>query len=117
MEGIAAKGVSRDVRSKVGNHVVVTVMDGTHVSKVMDRACKGSSKQQVRLSRGLRIKQPLGVRSSYRVLVSDWLPGVVDMIDDEAQRIQHGLDRDYEVMNDDDSNGVTLKKRWLNSLN
>ncbi|KAL4304646.1 hypothetical protein GQ457_10G012580 [Hibiscus cannabinus] len=102
MEGIAAKGVSRDVRSKVGNHVAVTVTDGTHVSKVMDRACEGSSKQQVRLSRGLRIKQPLGVRSSYRVMVFDWLPGVVDMIDDKAQRMHHEeMVEQFELIRDE----------------
>ncbi|KAK8692441.1 hypothetical protein V6N13_075900 [Hibiscus sabdariffa] len=104
MEGVTVEGIAREVSAKMGSHVV-TVTDGTHVTKGLNRAGEGSSKQQVRLNRGLRIKQPLGVRSLSRVPISNWTPGVVSMIDDEAQRMQHGLDRDYEVMDDDDPDG------------
>ncbi|KAK8600979.1 hypothetical protein V6N13_059280 [Hibiscus sabdariffa] len=85
-----------------GNHIAVTVMDGTRVSQVSNRVGEGSSKQHVKLSRGLSIKQPLGVRSSVRVPIAAWIMGVSDMIDDEARRMQHVLDRDYEVIDDDD---------------
>ncbi|KAK8483347.1 hypothetical protein V6N11_030885 [Hibiscus sabdariffa] len=44
MGGVVAEGVSRDVSAKVGNYKAVTVTDGTQVSKVLNRACEGSSK-------------------------------------------------------------------------
>ncbi|KAK8603759.1 hypothetical protein V6N13_096231 [Hibiscus sabdariffa] len=37
------------------------------------------------------------------------LLGVVDMIDYEARRMQHGLDRDYEVMDDNDPYGCNFE--------
>ncbi|KAL4332409.1 hypothetical protein GQ457_07G003100 [Hibiscus cannabinus] len=102
VEGAIAEGIVREVSAKKGTHVAVTVMDGTQVPKVLDRAGEGSSKHNVRPNRGLRIKQPLGVRSSPRASISNWVTGVMNMIDAEARRMQHGLEQKYEVMDDDD---------------
>ncbi|KAK8676635.1 hypothetical protein V6N13_142208 [Hibiscus sabdariffa] len=90
VEGVVAEGVSRDVSAKVRNHTTVTVTDDTHFSKVSNQVGEGSSKQHIKLNRGLRIMQPLGVHSSSRVPVTGWLPGMSAMINDEAWRMQHG---------------------------
>ncbi|KAK8557039.1 hypothetical protein V6N13_035144 [Hibiscus sabdariffa] len=82
VEGVIAEGIVREVSAKKGNHVAVTVLDGTQVPKVLDRAVEGSSKHNVLSNRGLRIKQQLGVRSSHRA-------------------------SNYEVMDDDDPDGGT----------
>ncbi|KAK8690682.1 hypothetical protein V6N13_074213 [Hibiscus sabdariffa] len=107
VEGVITEGIFREVSAKKGNHVAVLVLDGTQVPKVLDRPGEGSSKHNVRPNRGLRIKQQLGVRSSPRASVSNWVPGVMNMIDAEARRMQHGLEQNYEVMDDDDPDGGT----------
>ncbi|KAK8689176.1 hypothetical protein V6N13_087901 [Hibiscus sabdariffa] len=80
-------------------------------SKVRKGAPSGSKKVEVVslvegvVAEGMSRDAAFGVRSSGRVPVTGWMSGVSDMIDDEARRMQHGLDRDYEVMDDDASGG------------
>ncbi|KAK8511484.1 hypothetical protein V6N13_024117 [Hibiscus sabdariffa] len=105
VEDAIAEGFVREVSAKKGNHLAATVLDGTQGLKGSDRVGEGSSKHTGRQNRGLRIKQPLGVRSSPRASVSNWVPGVMNMVDAEARRMQHGLDQSYEVLDDDDPDG------------
>ncbi|KAK9027991.1 hypothetical protein V6N11_067807 [Hibiscus sabdariffa] len=52
---------------------------------------------------GSRLHKGLGPRSSSRTTLSKWFPSTINLVDDEAIRIQHDLEFDYDVMDDDDS--------------
>ncbi|KAK8594001.1 hypothetical protein V6N12_046072 [Hibiscus sabdariffa] len=102
---------ARNVVTKTENDAIVTVKDGHNVSKVSLRSREGSSlsKQHVKVNKSLHFKQTMGVRSLPCVTLTDWLMGVSSMIDDEAQWMQHGLERNHEVIDNDDPKGTNLE--------
>ncbi|KAK8541665.1 hypothetical protein V6N12_014292 [Hibiscus sabdariffa] len=52
-------------------------------------------------NKGLRIKKGPGLRPPTRAVLRDWILSVSHVIDVEARRIRHGLEQEYEVMDDD----------------
>ncbi|KAL4297572.1 hypothetical protein GQ457_12G012130 [Hibiscus cannabinus] len=60
------------------------------------------SKSHSKENHGLRLQKGSGSWSSNHTLLSKWLPSTINMVDDEARQIQHGLEFDYDVMDDDD---------------
>ncbi|KAK8716648.1 hypothetical protein V6N13_043953 [Hibiscus sabdariffa] len=50
----------------------------------------------------LRIKKGHGFQAPSRAALRDWIPNVSRMIDDDAHNMRHGLEHEFEVMDDDE---------------
>ncbi|KAK8601209.1 hypothetical protein V6N13_059065 [Hibiscus sabdariffa] len=76
-----------------------------------DDVAKTSNRQREELSlsklygkenMSLRIKKGHGFQAPSRAALRDWIPNVSRMIDDDAQNMRHGLEHEFEVIDDED---------------
>ncbi|KAK8685711.1 hypothetical protein V6N13_124748 [Hibiscus sabdariffa] len=100
----------RHIAAQSGSHVVVNVMGMSVTHRSWDHSGEGSSwgKQHARVNKGLHVKKGVGFQSPARAAVADWLSRAITMVDDEGQRMQHGLEHEYEVMGDPDADHLEV---------
>ncbi|KAL4340504.1 hypothetical protein GQ457_08G008970 [Hibiscus cannabinus] len=111
VEDAIAEGFVREVSAKKGNHLAATILDGTQGLKGSERVGEGSLKHNGRQNRGVRLKQPLGVCSSPRASVSNWVPVVLD--DQPGTLMGKGYDDDGGR---DCAKGRTLLPHFFDTL-
>ncbi|KAK8695940.1 hypothetical protein V6N13_001082 [Hibiscus sabdariffa] len=89
----------------------VSVVDKSNAHKAVARTREGFSlsNQHTKENRGLQIKKGSKTHFSNRVVLSECLRSTAYMIDFEARRMQHGLERDHDAMDDDDPDGYNLE--------